>query len=59
MRHSKITTAPDYTNAALIMMGVNLMWMFFAVWAIWGLGPVLLIGLALNHGITVLERRRR
>ncbi len=58
MPQPKISAAPDYTNAALIMMGVNLTWVFIAIWAIWGLAPVLLLAVALNHGITMIERRR-
>lgn len=59
MNQRKVGTAPDYTTAALIMMGVNLTWIFFAIWAAWGLVPVLLLGLVLNHAITRFEECRR
>ena len=50
--------APNYTNAALTMMWVNLMWVFFAIWAIWGMVPVLLLGAGLNRGISWIAARR-
>ena len=59
MRDRQISPAPNYTNAALTMLGVNLMWMFLALWALFGLIPVLLIAFAINRLITLLEARRR
>jgi uncharacterized membrane protein len=49
----------DYTNANLILVFVNLLWIFVAMWSAWGLLPVLLLALGLNQGITWLERTRR
>ncbi|UWQ89824.1 histidinol phosphate aminotransferase [Aliisedimentitalea scapharcae] len=43
--------APDYTNAAITMLGVNLMWIFFVIWVLFGVVPVLLLALLINHGI--------
>ncbi|MDO6726290.1 MAG: hypothetical protein ACRBBO_07905 [Cognatishimia sp.] len=51
-RHSQ--PAPDYTTAALVMGFVNLMWIFTAIWALWGLVPVFLLALFLNTGISRL-----
>lgn len=51
--------APDYTNAALAMGLVNLLWMMFAVWAAFGFVWVLLAAGALNLLITRLGRTRR
>ncbi|WP_146347267.1 hypothetical protein [Falsiphaeobacter marinintestinus] len=59
MSNRQITAAPDYTLPALVMMGVNLTWVFFVIWAMWGLLPVIVMGLILNHAITRLEDRRR
>ncbi|MEX0340142.1 MAG: histidinol phosphate aminotransferase [Arenibacterium sp.] len=59
MREPRITAAPDYTAAALTMMGVNLTWIFFALWAVWGLVPVLLVALGLNHLLSRWQERRR
>lgn len=49
--------APNYTNAALIMGLVNLLWMLGVIWVLWGLPAVLLTGLTLNSLITRLSRR--
>ena len=49
--------APNYTNAALTMGWVNLMWVFMVIWGLWGLLPVLLISAGLNRGITWLALR--
>lgn len=59
MRGDNIGRAPDYTVAALTMLGVNLMWIFVMIWAIWGFLAALALALALNHGITLLSRRPR
>lgn len=29
--------APNYTQACIVMFGVNLAWVLMAIWAIWGL----------------------
>lgn len=47
--------APNYTNAALTMGWVNLIWVFMVIW---GLLPVLMISAGLNRGITWLALRR-
>ena len=43
MSERKISSAPDYTNAAITMLGVNLMWIFFAIWVLYGFVPVLVL----------------
>ncbi|SEL84516.1 hypothetical protein LVO79_10400 [Roseivivax marinus] len=50
--------APDYTNAALAMGLVNLLWVLGVIWAMFGLPVVLLVGLGLNHLIDRLAARR-
>ena len=42
-------TAPDYTDSALAMLGVNLFWILCAIWTILGFTAVLLVALVLNH----------
>ncbi|TMV07752.1 hypothetical protein FGK63_09815 [Ruegeria sediminis] len=59
MRDRNIGRAPDYTVAALTMLGVNLLWIFFTVWALWGFLAALALAWALNYGITLLSRRPR
>ncbi|QEW19051.1 hypothetical protein LA6_001231 [Marinibacterium anthonyi] len=44
-------SAPDYTNAALTMLGVNLFWIFCATWSLLGFVAVILLALGLNYGI--------
>lgn len=58
MRRGTLSEAPNYTNAALIMGFVNLMWFFMALWAIFGLPAVFAVGYGLNYLITLLARRR-
>ena len=43
--------APNYTQACVVMFGVNLMWIFMVIWAIWGLLAVALTGWAINRVI--------
>ena len=50
--------APNYTNAALAMGLVNLLWIFMVIWATFGLPVVLIIGYALDRLISRLARRR-
>lgn len=49
-------TAPNYTNAALIMGLVNLLWIFMALWAAFGFPVVLLVGFLLDRLILRLGR---
>jgi len=58
MHHRPIKRAPNYTNAALTMLWVNMMWVFLVLWALWGLIPVLLLGAGLNRGISWFALRR-
>ena len=47
--------APDYTSAALTMLGVNMMWIFFVIWLAYGLLPVLILAALINRWITRLQ----
>ena len=58
MDDRQIKEAPNYTNACIVMFGVNLSWMLFAIWAVWGLIAAFLFCLSLNHLITRLQERR-
>ena len=53
----------DYTRACLVLIFLNLLCVFGAIWATLGFFPVLLLALVLNHAITRLgpirARRRR
>jgi hypothetical protein len=58
MSDRKTGPAPNYTNAALVMLGVNLTWIFVATWAVFGLLPVLILAAAINHLIGQIGARR-
>ena len=58
MRRGNMPSAPDYTNAALIMGGVNLMWVFMVLSASFGLPAVLATAYGLDRLIVWLSRRR-
>ncbi|MGP6087925.1 histidinol phosphate aminotransferase [Antarctobacter jejuensis] len=49
----------DYMTANMVLIFVNLLWVFVALWSYWGLGPVLIIAALLNHLITRLDEARR
>jgi hypothetical protein len=59
MRHGNLKEAPNYTNAALVMAGVNLLWMFMVIWAAFGFAAVLVTGYALDRLILWCAGRRR
>ena len=50
-------SAPDYTSPALLFLFINMLWIFGVIWVSWGLGAVALAGVAVNHLITLLDRR--
>ncbi|SNT12112.1 histidinol phosphate aminotransferase [Antarctobacter heliothermus] len=58
-RHPK--RVEDYTTANMVLIFVNLLWVFVALWSFWGLGVVLILAMLLNHLITRIDivRRRR
>lgn len=51
--------APDLFSAAITFVGINLMWVFFALWVLFGMVPVLLLAVFINHMITRIEIRQR
>ncbi len=57
MKRGVLPEAPNYTNAALVMGVVNLIWIFIALWAVFGFHVVLLTALALNRLISWLRLR--
>lgn len=57
MRRGNLPEAPNYTNAALIMGLVNLLWIFMVLWAVFGLPVVLAVGWVLNRLITHIAHR--
>lgn len=57
MRRGNLPEAPNYTNAALVMGLVNLLWIFMVLWAVFGLPFVLAVGWGLNRLITRIAHR--
>ena len=56
MQRRQMPEAPNYTNAALIMGLVNLLWIFIALWIVFGLPVVMAVGYGLNLLITRFSR---
>jgi len=54
MNKRKVSTGSDHTNAALATLGITLMWVFFVIWLIYGIAPVLVLAVLVNHGISRL-----
>ena len=57
MQNRRPGRAPDYTQAALVMLGVNLMWVFLLLWAMFGFIASLALAALVNHAITRLDAR--
>ncbi|GAW33811.1 hypothetical protein RA2_00856 [Roseovarius sp. A-2] len=58
MRRGNLKAAPNYTNAALVMGAVNLLWVFMVIWATLGFLAVLVTGFVLDKLIQWCARRR-
>ncbi len=59
MRDPYPQAAPNYTNACIVMFGVNIMWIFTVIWAIWGLVFVIALGALINRAMTFFELRAK
>lgn len=47
--------APDFTQACIVMFGINLTWIFVVIWAIWGLLAVAITGWLVNRLIARID----
>ncbi|PCJ05251.1 MAG: histidinol phosphate aminotransferase [Rhodobacteraceae bacterium] len=56
MHDQKLRRTPDLLAAAVTFLGINMMWIFFVVWMLYGLVPVLVLAVLINHVITRLEQ---
>lgn len=54
---SPVKRVENYTTTCLVLVFVNLLWIFAAIWAFFGFGWMLLTGWLLNKGITRLANR--
>ncbi|GLT08053.1 hypothetical protein ACFQFQ_14910 [Sulfitobacter porphyrae] len=51
--------APNYTQACIVMFGVNLAWVLMAIWAIWGLIAAAVLGWVVNKVIDRIAATRQ
>lgn len=56
--HSR-PAAPNFTQACVVMFGVNIAWIFMVIWAIWGLIAVAAIGWIIHLVIGRIEAARQ
>ena len=49
--------APDLLETTLRFGVINMPWIFFTLWLLYGMVPVLLLAALINHIITRLEMR--
>ncbi len=59
MHNQHPTPVEDYMTANMILVFVNLLWIFVAIWSAWGLLPVVILSFALNHLVTRLDEYRQ
>ncbi|KEJ89204.1 hypothetical protein [Sulfitobacter donghicola] len=52
-------SAPNFTKACIVMFGVNITWIFMAIWSIWGLIAVACTGWCINRVISFIAARRQ
>ena len=57
MHDQKLSRTPDILAAAVTFLGINMMWIFFVIWMLYGMVPVLVLAVLVNHFITRLEQR--
>ncbi len=57
MRRGVLSEAPNYTNAALIMGGINLFWIMTVIWAMFGFLAVIAVGYVLDKLISRVGKR--
>jgi len=58
MQDQKLPQTPDILAAAVTFLGINLMWVFVVIWMIYGMVPVLVLAVLINHVIDRLEKRQ-
>ena len=58
MREDYPGKAPNYTEACIVMFGVNLTWVLVAVWAVWGFLTAIFLSYLIKLGIDRLGQWR-
>lgn len=49
---------PDFFSANLVLLFVVIFFVFLLLWIGYGLGPVVIAAVAINHVITIIDHRR-
>ena len=57
MQDQKLPQTPDILALAVTFLGINMMWIFFVIWMVYGMTPVLVLAVLINHAINRLEQR--
>jgi hypothetical protein len=52
MTNHATTPLPQHLRVALTLVGINLPWIFFVVWVIYGFVATLVLAALINHAIT-------
>jgi len=55
---NKPGVAPNFKNACVVMFSVNVTWVLFLLWAIWGLVVAAAFGWCINRGLRMIEARQ-
>lgn len=51
-------SAPNFTNACIVLFGVNIAWILVAIWAVWGFIAVAVTGWCVHRVIRFIEARQ-
>ncbi|NIZ61347.1 histidinol phosphate aminotransferase [Sedimentitalea sp. CY04] len=57
MQDQNLPEKPDILSMAIAFLGINLMWIFVVIWVGYGLVPVFVLAVLINHLITRLDHR--
>ncbi len=57
MRNDVPNSVPNYTQACIVMFGVNILWILVAIWVNWGFVTAIIFSLWVNHIMTRLALR--
>jgi hypothetical protein len=51
-------SAPNFKQTCIVMFGINIAWVFFVIWSIWGLIAVASTGWCINRAISLIASRQ-
>ncbi|MVO16105.1 histidinol phosphate aminotransferase [Parasedimentitalea huanghaiensis] len=55
MRDQKLSQSADLVNGVVTFLGLNLVWIFLVIWMLYGMVPVLVLAVLVNHAISRFE----